>query len=186
ARCRRSRRALRVFLVVGDRCVVELAVGHWDSLDRLGEEHVLRVDQVVARVLRDPVLVAERDRVERTGELAVATEDAAAHVDLVDACVAFAGRDTVLGRVLLCHDAYAVRRARRGAERAADALLEAVLVAVEAMPSAETRIDGPLVFRVLLRDRLLEELPERDGETLDAVCRLQAHDVTRSRRRAGR
>src|SRR6266576_3469415 len=59
--------------------------------DRLGEEHVLRVDQVVARVLRDLVLVAERDRVERAGELAVAAEDAAAHVDLVDPRVPLAG-----------------------------------------------------------------------------------------------
>src|SRR5581483_10838908 len=49
------------------------------------EQHVLRVDLVVAVVLGELELVAERDRVERTGELAVAAEDAAAEVDLVDA-----------------------------------------------------------------------------------------------------
>ena len=65
-------------LVGGDRRVVEVGVLHRDPLDRLGEQHVLRVDQVVARVLGDLELVAERDRVERAGELAVAAEDAAA------------------------------------------------------------------------------------------------------------
>jgi hypothetical protein len=110
-------------------------VGDRDALDRVGQKHVLRVDQVVTRVLGDLELVAERDRVERARELAVAAEDAAAHVDLVDAGVALAGRDAVLGGVLFCDHANAVRRARRGAERAADALLEPVLVLVQAVPS---------------------------------------------------
>src|SRR5439155_8099377 len=134
-----------------------------------GEEHVLRVDQVVARVLRDLVLVAERDRVERAGELAVAAEDAAAHVDLVDARVALTGGDAVRRRVLLGHDADAVGRAGRRAERAADALLEPVFVPVQPVPPAEARIDRPLVLRVLLCDRLLEDLFEGDPEAPEAV-----------------
>src|SRR5215217_9362486 len=62
-----------------------------DALDGLRQEHVLRVDQVVARVFGELELLLERDRVERAGELAVAAEDAAAEVDLVDARVALAG-----------------------------------------------------------------------------------------------
>src|SRR6266550_2173918 len=166
------RPSLRVVLVERDRRVVEVAVGDRHLLDRLGEEHVLRVDQVVARVLGDLVLVAERDRVERAGQLAVAAEDAAAHVDLVDPGVPLAGRDAVVGGVLLRDDADAVGRAGSRAERAADALLEPVLVPPEPVPPAEARVDRPLVLRVLLRDRLLEDLFEGDPEALDAVDRV--------------
>jgi hypothetical protein len=139
------------------------------------EQHVLRVDQVVARVLGDLVLRLERDRVEGTGELAVAAEDAAAEVDLVDPRVALACGDAVRRGVLLGDHPDAVRRARGGAERAADALLEPVLVPPESVPAAEARVDGPLVLRVLLRDRLLEDVLERDPEALDRVERLGAH-----------
>src|SRR5437763_1548600 len=97
--------------VVGDRRVVELGVCDRYLLDRLGEQHVLRVDLVVAVVLGQLVLVAERDRVERTSDLAVAAKDAAAHVDLVDSRVALARGDAVFGRVLVRDDADAVGRA---------------------------------------------------------------------------
>src|SRR5207253_6977960 len=107
-------------------------------------------------------LVAERDRVERAGELAVAAEDAAAHVDLVDPRVALAGRDAIPGRVLGGDDPDAVGRAGSRAERAADALLEPVLVPVQPVAPAEARIDRPHVLRVLDGDRLVEQLPERD------------------------
>src|SRR6266576_1793911 len=113
---------LRVLLVVRDRSVVELAVGDRHLLHRLGEQHVLRVDEVVAVVLGDLEVVAERDRVERARELAVAAEDAAAHVDLVDARVTLAGRDAVVGCVLGGGGSNAVRWTRSGTERAADAL----------------------------------------------------------------
>src|SRR5437879_5481503 len=163
--------------VEGNRRVVERSVGDRDALDRRGEQHVLRVDLVVPVVLRDLELVAERDRVERAGELAVAAEDAARHVDLVDARVPLAGRDAVVGRVLCGDDADAVRRTCGRTERAADALLQPVLVHVEAVAPAEARVDRPLVLRVLLRYRLPEQLLERDGEALDAVDRLRAHEV---------
>src|SRR6266536_6536138 len=179
ARCRRTRRS-RVLLVVRDRCVVQVAVGDRDLLHRFGEQHVLRVDEVVARVLGDLVLIAERDRVERARELAVAAEDAAAHVDLVDTRVALPGGDAVLRRVLVSNDADAIRGTGGGAERAADALLQPVLVPVQAVAAAEARVDRALVLRVLLRDRLLEQLPEGDGEALDAVDRLRAHTQTTS------
>src|SRR5437868_4628719 len=75
---------LRRALVGGDGRVVQAGVLDRDALDRLCEEHVLRVDQVVAGVLGQLELVPERDRVEGAGELAVAAEDAARQVDLVD------------------------------------------------------------------------------------------------------
>src|SRR6185312_14457448 len=56
--------------------------------------------------------------------------------------------------------------------------LEPVLMHVQAVAAAVARIHGALVLGVLLRDRLLEQLPERDGEALDAVERLRAHTQT--------
>src|SRR5204862_6068294 len=94
-------------------------------------------------VFRELVVAAHRSRVERAGDLAVAAEDAAGHVDLVDRGVALAGRDLVLGRVLGRHDADALGGAGRRAERAADALLEPrVLELVELVATAEARVDG--------------------------------------------
>src|SRR4051812_34788376 len=171
-------RGSRVVLVVRDRRVVEVAVGDGNALDRLGEQHVLRVDLVVAVVLRELELVAERDRVERARELAVPAEDAAAQVDLVDARVALARGDAVVRRVLGGDDADAVGGACRRAERAADALLQAVLVAPQAVAAAEARIERALVLRVLLRDRLLEDLLEGDAEALDGRDRRRHQNAT--------
>src|SRR6185295_18126826 len=112
--------------------------------------HVLRVNEVVARVLRELVLRLERDRVEGARELAVAAEDAAREVDLVDAGVALAGRDAVVRRVLGRDDADAVRGTGGGAERATDALLEPVLMPPEPVPAAEARVDRAPELRVLL------------------------------------
>src|SRR3954468_21362518 len=86
---------LRVRLVVGNRRVVEVAIGDRHLLDRLGGQDVLGGDEGAAVVPGDLEVVAERDRVERAGELAVAAEDAAAHVDLVDARVALSCGDAV-------------------------------------------------------------------------------------------
>src|SRR5262249_36383736 len=43
--------------------------------------------------------------------------------------------------------------------------------------SSEARIHRPLVLRVLLRDRLPEDLAEGDREALQALDRLWAHSV---------
>src|SRR5262245_16144495 len=174
----RPREASRVRLVEGLGRVVLLRVGHGHGLDRGLEQHVLGVDEVVPRVLGDLVLRAERDRVERARELAVAAEDAAAHVDLVDPGVPLAWRDAVAGLVLLGDDADAVRGARGRAEGAADALLEPVLVPVQPVASAKARIDRPDDLRVLDGDRLLEQLAERHAEAADGVEGSRAHAAT--------
>src|SRR5215208_6253153 len=109
-------------------------------LDRVGEQHLLGEDQVRPRVVGELVVVAHRDRVERARDLAVAAEDAAREVDLVHRGVALAGADAVLRRVLGGHDADAVGRAGRGAQRAAHALLEpGVLEPLEPVAAAEAR-----------------------------------------------
>src|SRR3954454_17677169 len=111
------------------------------ALERFGEQHLLGEDQVGPVVVRHLVVVAHGDRVERTGDLAVAAEDAARQIDLVDRGVALAGAHAVVRRVLGRDHADAVGRARGRAQRAADALLEArVLEAVELVPPAEARV----------------------------------------------
>src|SRR3954467_9092560 len=145
------------------------------ALERLDEQHLLGEDEVGAVVVGHLVVVAHRDRVERAGDLAVPTEDAARQVDLVDRGVALAGAHAVLGRVLCRDDADAVGRARGGAQRAADALLEAgVGEAVEAVPAAEARVDGRLLLRVLERRRPLGDARERG---LQAAQRLTERAV---------
>src|SRR4029453_16187164 len=156
-------------------------VGNRHALDRLGEQHVLRVDQVVARVLGDLEFLLERDRVERARELAVAAEDAAREVDLVNAPVAPTGRNAIVGGVLCRDDANAVGRAGSRAQRAADALLEPVLVSPEPVPPAEARGEGALVLRVLLRDRLLEDLLQRDAQAAERVGGPRAHENATTR-----
>src|SRR6185312_10927296 len=94
------------------------------ALERLGEQHRLGEDQVVAVVVGELVVVAHRDRVERARDLAVATEDAARQVDLVHGGIALAGGHAVLRGVLGGDHADAVGRTGRRAQRAADALLE--------------------------------------------------------------
>ena len=127
-------------------------------LDRLRQQHLLGEDQVLAVVVGDLVLVAHRDRVERAGDLAVAAEDAAREVDLVDLGVALAGGDALVGIVLRGDDPDAVGGAGGGAERAADALLQpGVLEAVQLVAAPEARVDGGLLLRVLDRHRALED-----------------------------
>src|SRR3954451_16104250 len=131
-------------------------------VEGLGEEHLLGEDQVGAVVVGHLVVVAHRDRVERARDLAVAAEDAARQVDLVDGGVALARADAVGGVVLRGDDADAVGRARGRAQRAADALLQpGVLEAMELVAPAEARVDGHLLLGILDRLRLLDEALER-------------------------
>src|SRR2546421_1630280 len=153
-------------------------------LERLGQQHLLGEDQVAAVVVRQLVVVTHRDRVERTGDLAVAAEDAAAHVDLVHRGVALAGRDAVLGRVLRGHHPDAVGRAGGGAQRAADALLQArVLEAVELVAAAEARVHRHLLLRVLDGHRPLDDAHERRLEPAQRLAKrpVRATGATRLR-----
>src|ERR1700730_8513926 len=95
----------------------------WRAPHRLSAKHLLGEDQLRALVVGELVVVAHGDRVEGTGELAVAAEDALREVDLVHGRVALARRDPELGRVLGGHHPDAVGRAGGRAQRAADALL---------------------------------------------------------------
>ena len=51
-------------------------------------------------------------------------------------------------------------------------------MAPQPMAAAEARVDRPLELGVLLGDRLLEDLPEGDGEAFQGLERLRAHSAT--------
>ena len=141
--------------------------------------------EVVAVVVGQLEVVAHRDRVERARDLAVAAEDAARHVDLVDGRVALAGGDALLGRVLGRDDADAVGRAGGGAQRAADALLQPrVLEAVQLVTPAEARVDGDLLLRVLVDDRALDERGRTSSSARAASRRTRGRGRRRRRARA--
>src|SRR5829696_5109640 len=141
------------------------------ALERLGEQHLLREDQVGPVVVGQLVVVAHRYRVERARRLAIAAEDAAREVDLVDRGVALARADAVVGRVLGGDYADAVGRARRRAQRAADALLEPrVLEPVQLVAAAEARVDRRLLLRVLVRVRPLDQPRERRAQAAQRLA----------------
>src|SRR5450755_79122 len=152
------------------------------TLDRLGQQHLLGEDEIGAGVVRHLVVVAHGDGIERARDLAVAAEDAAAQVDLVHGGVALAGGHAVHRRVLGRHHADAVSRARRGTERAADALLKArVLKAVELVAAAEAGIDGRLLLRVLNRGRPFDDPRERGLQTPQRLAERAVRAGRRSR-----
>src|SRR4029077_16265631 len=105
---------------------------------------------------------------------------AAEKVDLVDEPVALAGSDRRLGRVVGSAYIDASGRAGAGAQLTTDALLHAVLVAVEDMAAMKAGRLGSLDVRILARDPVLGHGLERDLEAVE-----QSHRATsRPRRRA--
>src|SRR3954447_20257837 len=73
--------------------------------------------------------------------------------------------------VLVSDDPDAVGRAGRGAERAADALLEpAVLEAVQLVAAAEPLVDRSLLLGVLDGHRALEDPAERGAEAAERLA----------------
>ena len=127
----------------------------------------LLVDELLAAVVGELVLVAHRQRARRARLDAQSAEDAAQVVDLVDAAVALAGREALLLGVVRALDVDRVGRAGPGAQLAADALLETVGVAVEQVAAVEARRGGLLLLGVLLGHDLLEHRAEGHAEALE-------------------
>lgn len=97
---------------------------------------------------------------------AVATENAAAVIDIVNAGVALSRGDAAGVGVFSSFDVDAIGRASGCAEKTSHALLEAGLVAVQNMDSAIARLKMHGLEGVILRDRLPEHVPERHAEPL--------------------
>ena len=132
------------------------------------------------------------DGIGGTGLDAVATEDAAVVVDVIDLGVALGGGDAQLFGVLGGLDIDAVRRTGGGAEEAGDALFEAVFITLQLMLAAEALLKlrathGTFAVRVVLDLGRLKGFLQRDAHSLGNSCDVANDGHTLSiRRRRGR
>src|SRR5262249_12828785 len=124
------------------------ALGQVAGLLGRDEQLVLRIDEGVALVVRELVVLLEVDRVLGAGFLAVAAEDAAEHVDLVALGVALPVRDRLVRIVLGGLHEDRVGRAGDRAQLATDAALEAGLVAGGEVVGPGARARPPILFSV--------------------------------------
>ena len=130
-----------------------------DAARRRDEQVLLVPDEVLVAVDGELVVLAHEDRRHRAGLFAVAAEDAARLVDLVDLRVARPGGHAavVLGRFEIDR----VGRAGHRAEAAGDALLEAVLVPHQHLFAPPFREHRDLLVGIVDAHRLLEHVPQR-------------------------
>src|SRR5215218_4749555 len=135
-----------------------------------GEQVRLVVDQPLAGLGRQLVLVRHGQGPGRAGLDAQAAEDAAVVVDLVDGRVPLPDRVAGLRGVVGPLDVDGVGRAGVGAQLAADAPLQAVGVAVELMAAVEPGRGRLLLLRVLHGVALAEHAPEGDRQPLQDLA----------------
>ncbi len=142
--------------------------GHADG----GHEHVLFAHDEVRRVQAGQLkAVSVGDGIGGAGFDAVSAEDAAVVVNVVDLRVTLGAGDAVLGRVLGGFNIDAVRGAGRGAEKAGDALFQAIFIALKHVRTAEAVLQngaacGAGAVRVVLYLGRLEHLLEGDAHSL--------------------
>src|ERR1700730_9928754 len=135
----------------------------------VGEQHVLGEDEGVPGIRRQAVGVRHDEGLGGAGLDAEPAEDAPQVVDLVDLGVALPRRVPGLGGVLRSDDEDGVGWAGPGAQLAADALLEAVLVAVEDVAALEPGERLPALLRVLDRDGPAPQVAQGDPQPLGHV-----------------
>src|SRR5262245_63385546 len=125
----------------------------------VGEQALLVVVELLARLGRELEVGALDDGVDRAGLLAQPAVDALDHVDVV---AGGAARAVVAARAGL--DGDGLRRADRLAQLAGDATLLAVGIATQRMLAAEPGRDRPLLEGVVQRRLGLEEIAHGEEE----------------------
>src|SRR5580704_10640410 len=108
--------------------------------------------------------MAVGDSIRGAGFYAVAAEDAARVVNIVDLCVAFPCGDAIGCGIFSRLDINTVRWARGGAKEAADALLVAVLVALKDVDTSISWLDAGRDVGEALRRGLAEHGAERNAK----------------------
>jgi len=109
--------------------------------------------------------MAVGNRVCGAGFYAVAAEDAAGVVNVVDLCVAFPCRDAIGRGIFSRLNINTIRWACGGAKKAADALFVAVLVALKYVYAPVARLDAGRGVGKALRRGLAEHGAQRHAET---------------------
>src|SRR5579864_2359776 len=130
------------------------------------EEFFLAINHGVDVVGSEFEAVAVSDGVGGTRLDAIAAENAAGIVDVVDLGVAVGVGDAIVGGVFRGFDVNAIRGARGGAKKTGDAFFEAVLVAMKHVNAAITRLKMHRFGGIIFRGGLLEHGDERHLEAL--------------------
>jgi hypothetical protein len=130
------------------------------------EELLFAVDHGVDVVGSEFEAVSVSDGVGGAGFDAIAAEDAAGIVDVVDLGVTVGVGDAIFGGVLGGFNVNALRGAGGGAEEAGDALFEAVFVALKDVNAAVARLKMYGLGGIVLRGGLLPHGDKRDFEAL--------------------
>src|SRR5271165_1650044 len=109
--------------------------------------------------------MAMGNRVGGTGLHAVAAKDAAVVVDVVDFGVALAATDAQSVGILRGFNIDAICRARRGAQKTSDALLQPILVALQHMGAAKTLLKDRGRVGVVVGDGRIEHFTKSDAHS---------------------
>ena len=115
--------------------------------------------------------MAVRDRVGWASLDAIAAENAAIVIDVVDLGVAFGTAEAGLGGVFRGLDIDAVCRTRGGTEETRDAFFQTVFVALEDVSAAKTFLQLSRAIGVFFRNRGMKHLFEGDAHALGDRCR---------------
>src|SRR5258708_6912971 len=107
-----------------------------------------------------------RDRVRGAGLDAITAENAARIINVVYASVPLARRDSIGVGILSGFDVNAIRRARRGAQKAPNTLFQTTLIAVQHVNSTVPGLKMDRLIRIILRDRLPKHITESHAESL--------------------
>src|SRR5271156_398051 len=122
------------------------------SRGRLFEKLFLAVDQGIDVVSSQLKPVAVRNRIRGARFDAIAAENAARIIYVVDARIALASGNAIGVGIFSGLDVDAVCRTRRGTEKASHAFLKTGFIAVQDMDSAVARLKVNLFVGIILRD----------------------------------
>src|SRR6202042_3970685 len=134
----------------------------------VGQQSLLVVVKLFARLGREFEVRPLDNRVDRTGFLAHAAIDALDHVDVV---ARGAARAVIAPRPRLDRDR--LSRTNRLAQLAGDASLLAIRIAAQRMLSTEARAQRRLLMRIVERRPRLEHIADRQPERGKELCQEQ-------------
>jgi len=114
--------------------------------------------------------VAVRDRVGGAGLYAIAAKNAAAVIDVVDACVSLTAAESNFFRIFSGFDIDAVCGASSRAEKASDALFKPIFIALKNVFASESFFEPGRSIRIVFRDRGRHHLLERHTHAFGNCC----------------
>ena len=130
------------------------------------EELFFAIDHGIDVVGGELESVTVGDRVGGAGCDAGSAKNAARIIDIVDSGVAFGGGDAICFGIFGGLDIDAARGTGCGAKKAGDALLEAVLIALQNVDAAIARLKMHGLVRIIFGGRLSPKIAKGDAEAL--------------------